>query len=138
MDKIYGKLTVYFEGPFWVGVFERTENGRLTVCKVTFGAEPTDGEVYEFILKNYTSLTCSPSVEANVKTPHRSPKRMQREANRQLSPCGIGTKSQQALKLLQQQQKTERRIKSRAILREERERRFEQKQQKRKEKHKGH
>ena len=25
------KLTVYFEGPFWVGVFERMENGKLSV-----------------------------------------------------------------------------------------------------------
>lgn len=31
-----GKLTVYFEEPFWVGVFERYEGGKLSVCKVTF------------------------------------------------------------------------------------------------------
>ena len=37
-----GKLTVYFEDPFWVGVFERVEEGKLSVCKVTFGAEPKD------------------------------------------------------------------------------------------------
>lgn len=36
------KLTVYFEDPFWVGVFERTQNGTLSVCKITFGAEPKD------------------------------------------------------------------------------------------------
>lgn len=40
-----GKLTVYFEDPFWVGVFERVEGGKLPVCKVTFGAEPKDYEV---------------------------------------------------------------------------------------------
>ena len=33
-------LTVFFEEPFWVGVFERIEDGKLSVCKVTFGAEP--------------------------------------------------------------------------------------------------
>ena len=42
MDRNYGKLTVYFENPFWVGVFERIENGKLSVCKVTFGSEPKD------------------------------------------------------------------------------------------------
>ena len=26
MDKVSGKLTVYFEEPFWVGVFEHIEN----------------------------------------------------------------------------------------------------------------
>ena len=37
MDKASGKLTVYFEEPFWVGVFERIEDGKLSVAKVTFG-----------------------------------------------------------------------------------------------------
>ena len=31
MDKVSGKLTVYFEDPFWVGVFERIEDGKLSV-----------------------------------------------------------------------------------------------------------
>ena len=49
MDKVSGKLTVFFEEPFWVGVFECVANGKLSVCKVTFGAEPKDYEVYEFL-----------------------------------------------------------------------------------------
>ena len=40
MDKVNGKLTVFFEEPFWVGIFERIEDGKLSVAKVTFGAEP--------------------------------------------------------------------------------------------------
>ena len=35
MDKVSEKLTVYFEEPFWVGTFERVDNGTLSVCKVT-------------------------------------------------------------------------------------------------------
>ena len=35
MDKANGKLTVYFEEPFWVGVFERIEDGKLSVAKDT-------------------------------------------------------------------------------------------------------
>ena len=27
MDKVSGKLTVFFEAPFWVGVFERVSDG---------------------------------------------------------------------------------------------------------------
>ncbi len=46
------KLTVFFEEPFWIGVFERIENGKLSAAKVTFGAAPKDYEVYEFILKH--------------------------------------------------------------------------------------
>ena len=48
MDKTNGKLTVYFEKPFWVGIFERTEDGKLSVAKVTFGVEPKDYEVQEY------------------------------------------------------------------------------------------
>ena len=98
MDKASGKLTVYFEEPFWVGVFERIEDGKLSVAKVTFGAEPKDYEVQEYIQKYYFSLKFSPAVETVVKDIKRNPKRMQREAKKQTMETGIGTKSQQALK----------------------------------------
>ena len=45
MDKVVGKLTVYFEAPFWVGIFERIDGDKLSVAKVTFGAEPKDYEI---------------------------------------------------------------------------------------------
>ena len=38
MDKVIGRLTVFFEDPFWVGVFERIDNVLLAVAKVTFGS----------------------------------------------------------------------------------------------------
>ena len=56
MDKVNGKLTVYFEEPFWVGIFERIEDGKLSVAKVTFGAEPKDYEVQEYVQKYYFGL----------------------------------------------------------------------------------
>lgn len=67
MDKVNGKLTVFFEEPFWVGIFERIEDGKLSVAKVTFGAEPKDYEVQEYIQKCYFSLKFSPVVETVVK-----------------------------------------------------------------------
>ena len=97
MEKISGRLTVFFEAPFWVGVFERISQGKLTACKVTFGAQPGDGEVYAFILSGYEGLSFSPPVEAGRSRKNCSPKRRQREARRQLRPTGAGTKSQQAL-----------------------------------------
>lgn len=59
-----------------VGVFERIEDGNLSVAKVTFGAEPKDYEVYEFILKHYDSLQFSPAVATVVKETIRNPKRV--------------------------------------------------------------
>jgi len=137
MDKVSGKLTVFFEEPFWVGVFERVSDGRLSVCKVTFGAEPKDYEIYDFVLKNYYRLRFSPAVGTDVKGVSRNPKRVQREVRKQIQNTGIGTKSQQALKLQQEQLKIERRIVSRELRETEKRRQFELKQQKRKEKHRG-
>ena len=137
MAKTVGKFEVFFEKPFWVGVFEIYSDGKLTVSKVTFGAEPKDGEVYDFILRNYYRLRFSPAVEAHVSEKKGNPKRMQREIRKQCS-CGyMGTKSQQALKLQHEQLKTERRVIGRQEKEAEKERRFELKQQKRIEKHRG-
>ena len=138
MDKASGKLTVYFEEPFWVGVFERIEDGKLSVAKLTFGAEPKDYEVQEYIQQYYFSLKFSPAVETVVKDIKRNPKRMQREAKKQTMETGIGTKSQQALKLQQEQNKQVRKERSREKKEAEEQRMFELKQQKKREKHKGH
>ena len=138
MDKTNGMLTVFFEEPFWVGVFEITENGKLSAAKVTFGAEPKDGEVLEFILKHYYELKFSPAVETKTKRTADNPKRRQRQAHKQLAVQGTGTKSQQALKLMQEAMKTERKQVTKQQREAEKQRRFEFRQQKRREKHKGH
>ena len=138
MDKVNGKLTVFFEEPFWVGIFERIELGKLSATKVTFCAEPKDCEVQEYIQKWYFSLKFSPVVETIVKDIKRNPKRMQREAKKQMLEIGIGTKSQQALKLQQEQNKQERKEKSRKRKEAEEQRMFELKRRKKREKHKGH
>ena len=138
MDKVSGKLTVYFEEPFWVGIFERIEDGKFSVEKVTFGAEPKDYEVQEYVQKYYFSLKFSPAVDTVVKDIKRNPKRMQREAKKQMQEIGIGTKSQQALKLQQEQNKQERKLRSQEKKEAEKLRMFELKQQKKREKHKGH
>ena len=138
MDKVSGKLTVYFEEPFWIGIFERIEDGKLSVAKVTFGAEPKDYEVQEYVQKYYFSLKFSPAVDTVVKDIKRNPKRMQREAKKQMQEIGIGTQSQQALKLQQEQNKQERKVRSQEKKEAEKLRMFELKQQKKREKHKGH
>ena len=138
MDRVSGRLTVFFEDPFWVGVFERIENRKLSVAKVTFGGEPKDYEVLEFINRNYYHLQFSPAVETVVKDTKKNPKRAQRDAKKQTLETGIGTKSQQALKLQQEQNKQERKVRSREQRAAESQRLFELRQLKKREKHKGH
>ena len=129
---------MYFEEPFWVGVFERTENGRLSVCKVTFGAEPRDYEVWEFLLKYHDKLTFGAAIASERKKTADNPKRRLREARQQLCVSGVGTKAQQALQMQREKMKTERKQISKAAREAERQRQFDLKRQKRKEKHRGH
>ena len=132
------RLTVFFEDPFWVGVFERIDEEKLSVCKVTFGAEPKDYDVLEFVLQHYNELVFSPAVETETRQIADNSKRRLRNARKQTEHSGIGTKSQQALQLQREEMKTERRQISREERDAEAQRRFEMKQLKKKEKRRGH
>lgn len=136
MNKV--KCTVFFEDSFWVGVFERNENGKLSVAKVTFGAEPKDCEILDFVLKHYYDLQFSPAVETFVKETKKNPKRVQRDVRKEMKKTSIGTKSQQALKLQQEQNKQQRQVENRERNLAKSKRKFELKQKKKKEKHRGH
>ena len=139
MDEISAKLTILFEDPFWIGLYERIYKNKLEVCKITFGKEPTDGEIYEFMLKNWRRLRFSPPVYGiKPKKEKINPKRMQREIHKSQKNTGIGTKSQQALKLQQEQMKDTKKAARKLKKEEEAKKNFELKQQKKKEKHKGH
>ena len=127
-----------FEAPFWIGLYERIDGDRYEVCKITFGAEPKDYEVWDILLRGYDRLRFSPAVETAVKEAKVNPKRRQKEARRQTEAAGIGTKSQQALKLQLEERKTERKSRSREKREAEQLRKFELRQQKKKENHRGH
>ena len=134
-----GSLTVLFEDPFWVGVFEMTDENGLHVCKVTFGAEPTGQEIIEFVENNWHKLKYSEGIETTSTVEiKKSPKRQLREARKQMVPQGIGTKSQRALKMQQEQNKTQRKQQSKAERDAEKQRIFDLRQVKKKEKHRGH
>jgi hypothetical protein len=138
MQTSIGTLTVFFEDPFWIGVYEREADEKLSVSKITFGTEPKDYEVFQFLLEHWPELRFSPPVRQNSRrdTPV-NPKRMQRAIQKQLDTQGIGTKSQQALKLQHEEAKAERKTKTKAEKEAEQERQFEIRQRKRRERHRG-
>lgn len=131
-------LTVFFEDPFWVGVIERFADGELSVCKIVYGAEPKDAEILHQLLCHYQQLRFSLAVPAaGRRSSAKNPKRAQRQAQRQIHNKGIGTRSQQALKQLQEIQKKERTIRSRAQAEADQRYKMEVKRQKKKARHKG-
>jgi hypothetical protein len=138
MNTIALKFSVVFVEPFWVGICEKVEDGQLSVCKVTFGSEPKDYEVKDFILENWYAFNFGPTVKAEVSQNARiNFKRMQRAIKKQVQTTEIGTKSQQALKLQQENTKVERKTRSREQKLEDKQRKFDLKQDKKKEKHRG-
>lgn len=132
------QLTVFYEAPFWVGVFERIECEKLSAARIVFGAEPKDFEVWELVLKQYTDLKFSPAIEVESRRVADNPKRRQRAARQQVQGGGVGTKSQQALSAQREERKLEKKSVGRAQREEEAQRKFDLKQQKRKQKHRGH
>ena len=138
MECGYARLTVWFADPFWVGVYEREAEGRLEVCRHTFGAEPKDGEVWQWLLSAWRGLDFSPAVEAPRRPSGReNPKRTRRQARNRPEKTGAGTKSQQALQLQREARRVERAQRHRQRDAAEEERRFRLRQEKKKEKRRG-
>ena len=132
-------FTVFFEGPFWVGVFERTVKNKLYTAKVTFGAEPSDDVVYNYVLKESCKLQFSVALLINVKrTKKVSFKRQQREAKKATTERGIATKAQQALKLERDFRKQTSKKAKKEKLELIKEEKYLKKQLKKKQKKKGH
>ena len=138
MECGYARLTVWFADPFWVGVYEREAEGRLEVCRHTFGAEPKDGEVWQWLLSAWRGLDFSPAVEAPRRPSGReNPKRVRRQARNRPEKTGVGTKAQQALQLQREARRAERAQRHRQRDAAEEERRFRIRQEKKKEKRGG-
>lgn len=139
-------LTVFYDGQFYVGIYDRTEGGKLSSARVIFGAEPKNGEIYDFTLKNYYSLPFGGEARTreagdgeNTGTGfgRMNPKRMIREAARQIKNAGRSTRSQQALQEAREKLREEKSLERRETRELEEKRRRLLKEKKKKEKHRG-
>ncbi|MBN6186387.1 YjdF family protein [Aneurinibacillus sp. BA2021] len=134
------KLTVYFEGQFWVGVLEEVEDGRVRACRYVFGSEPKETEVLDFVKHRAMSLleqstqTAEGSVEPKRK---HNPKRMARLAAKETQQRGISTYAQEALQLELEKRKRTRKMQAREQREAEKERKYALKVTKAKQKHRG-
>ena len=131
-------LTVCFDGQFWVGIVERVEDGALSSCRVVFGAEPSNEEVLDFVLREWVRLPLGPAVACEERAMARNPKRRARQAARELKKRGPSTKAQVALAERREALAQESAARDKERREEERRRRFEQRQEKAKRKLRGH
>ena len=136
--RVSSTLTVYHDGQFWVGMFECVEEGRLSVCRVVFGAEPSAEEIRQLVCERWNELRFTEPMEYDEAPRTASnPKRRQREAARELKQRGPSTKAQQALLEAREAVALERRIDSYDRREQERQERFDKRREKRKRKGRG-
>ena len=83
MDRNESRFTVLFQSPFWVGIAERWSGEGYQAARVVFGAEPTDAQVYQWLLGNWRRLPFTAAeAEEMPKALPANPKRLQREAGK--------------------------------------------------------
>ena len=49
MNQTSLSFTVFFEDPFWIGLFEYREQQLLYLKRIVFGSEPSEQVVYEWL-----------------------------------------------------------------------------------------
>ena len=131
-------LTVFFDGSFFAALSEWIDADGLRAAKHVFGPEPSDPEVYQWVLREFARLRYSPAVEG-ARRPRAAgnPKRRQRQAA-QACASGVGTRAQQALQLQREQSAQERRSARRTRSEAEEARKFQLRQEKKKARRRGH
>lgn len=136
------KATILFEQRFWVGTFERTDKEGYAVARHIFGAEPSDAEVYEFVLNHYPDLKFGEVRELQLQIRRMNPKRVQREIRREMQRVKETSKPSTLAQDYMREEMEKMKKEKKSIISAEKlakkERLFDMKQQKKKEKHRGH
>ncbi|MCI9155653.1 MAG: YjdF family protein [Lawsonibacter sp.] len=138
MDRNFCCFTVLFQPPFWVGIAERWEESGYSAAKVTFGPEPTDAQLYQWIQKEWYRLKFSPAAEGErPATERKNPKRAQREAREATRQQGVSTRAQQALSRQREQEGLARKREAKGREEQRRQEKYLLRQQKKREKKRG-
>ena len=136
------QATIFFDKKYWVGTFERTDKEGYAVARHIFGAEPTDPEIYEFVLTHYHELKFGESKGFTLEIKRMNPKRVQREIRREMQRLQETTKpstfAQDYMREELEKKKLQKKQQSSAEKQARKDAQFALKQKKRKEKQKGH
>lgn len=96
------KLTIYYDGQFYIGLIENISENKYKAYRYVFGNEPKDHEVLDFVNKNLFDFIKNdkhggiPIKQDKVKKIN--PKRLQRKVAKELKKPSISTKAEEALK----------------------------------------
>ncbi|RDI49736.1 YjdF family protein [Nocardia mexicana] len=101
-------FSVYFDGQFWVGVLEITDESGVRAARHIFGPEPTGPELEEFAIRHYGRLLdralAAPAVAADSRPKATvNPKRLARQAAREQASRPLTSAAQDALRVAHEQ-----------------------------------
>jgi len=136
--------TIIFNGQWWIGLFERKDEANYAVAKHIFGQEPTDPEIYDFVLKSWQVLKFTEPLntdELEIKVQRKNFKRVRREIRKLLEKLDHArpmTHAQEVLSQDLEKNKKTRKAQSAQEKQAEEKFKFSLKQAKRKQKHRGH
>lgn len=136
------KATIFFEKKFWVGTFERTDKEGFAMARHIFGGEPTDPEIYDFVLNHYQELKFGAPKEFILEIKRMNPKRVQKEVRREMErvkeTSRPSTFAQDYMREELEKKKLQKMRRNSAEKQARKENQFALKQKKKKEKQKGH
>lgn len=134
--------TIFFDKRYWVGAFERTDREGFAIARHIFGSEPSDPEVYEFVLTHYTELKFGEPKEFALEIKRMNPKRVQREVRREMERMKETAKPSTFAQDYMREELEKKKLAKKQLSREEKQARkdeqFTLKQKKKKEKQRGH
>ncbi|MGE7951327.1 YjdF family protein [Lysinibacillus xylanilyticus] len=97
------KLTICYDGQFYIGLIENISENKYKAFKYIFGNEPKDQEVFDFVnmnlldfIKNNEKHDGIPIQQKKVKKIN--PKRLQRKVAKELKKPSISSKAEEAIK----------------------------------------
>jgi hypothetical protein len=135
------KATIFFDQRYWVGTFERTDKEGYAIARHIFGGEPTDPEIYEFVLAHYQELKFGEPKEFTLEIKRMNPKRVQREVRKEMERIKETTKpstfAQDYMREELEKKKLQKKQQSSAEKRARKDEQFAISQQKKKKKQKG-
>jgi hypothetical protein len=136
------KATIFFDKRYWIGTFERTDKEGYALARHIFGAEPTDPEVYEFVLTHYQKLNFGELKKFTLEIKRMNPKRVQREVRREMEKIKETTKpstfAQDYMREELEKKKLQKKQLSSAEKQARKEEQFALRQKKKREKLRGH
>jgi len=136
------KLTIFYDGQFYIGLIEHISKNKYKAYKYTFGNEPTDQEVFDFVNNNLLDFIKNNDKHdgipiQQVKMKKINPKRLQRKVAKELRNPSITSKAEEAIKAELALRKKEKSVTCKRLKEERKEYIRNIKVQKSKNKHKG-